>query len=126
MIAILAPLVLFALYVALAACLGRAGDGGVALWWKVTAVAAAGRIGVLWILLALHWRGGLGLWATPFLLLLLPEGFLLPRDFAWTVARAVLVTALLAAGTALWAALAVAVLRLLRGAGSRPAPRPGC
>ena len=52
----------------------------------------------------------MGLWATPFLLLLLPEGFLLPRDFAWTVTRAVLV---LVAGTALWAALAVAVLRLL-------------
>jgi hypothetical protein len=62
--------------------------------------------------------------ATPFLLLLLPEGFLLPRNFAGTVTGAILVTALLAVGTALWTVLAVVVLRILRGGGLRPAPAP--
>ena len=53
-------------------------------------------------------------WAMPLLLVLLPEGFLLPRDFAWTLPRAVFVTGLLAAGTAVWTAIAVGVVRGLR------------
>lgn len=124
MIALLAPLALFGLYVALVACLGGT-DGGLALWRKATVIAAATRIGLLWILLALHWRGLLGFWAMPFLLLLLPEGMLLPRDFAWTPGLGALVTGLLAVGTALWTALAVAVVRLCRGQ-ARPAARPQC
>ena len=60
----------------------------------------------------------------PFLLLLLPEGLLLPRDFVWSVSRGILVTGLLAVGTALWTALAMAVVRALRGAGrGRPSAR---
>ena len=61
----------------------------------------------------------------PFILLLLPEGLLLPPDFTWTVGRGIVVTGLLAAGTALWTALAMAVVRALRSV-SRPSARPRC
>jgi len=112
-IALLGPLLIFGLYVALVACLSRAtGDAG--LWRRVATLAITVRLAIFWGLLALHWRGALGLWATPLLLPLLPEGFLLPRDFAWTLPRAVLVTGLLAAGTAVWTATAIGVVRGLR------------
>jgi hypothetical protein len=124
MLIILGPFVLLALYVGLVAAVGQS-ERGMTLWLKSTVIAAAGRIGLLWVLLALHWRGLLGLWATPFILLLLPEGLLLPPDFAWTVSRALLVTGLLAAGTALWTGLAMAVVRGLRAV-SRPSARPRC
>jgi hypothetical protein len=124
MLTILGPFVLLALYVGLVAAVGQS-ERGMTLWLKSTVIAAAGRIGLLWVLLALHWRGLLGLWATPFILLLLPEGLLLPPDFAWTVSRALLVTGLLAAGTALWTGLAMAVVRGLRAV-SRPPARPRC
>ncbi len=122
MIALLAPFVLLALYVGLVAAVGQS-ERGLAVWQKSTVIAAAVRIGVLWVLLALHWHGLLGLWAMPFILLLLPEGLLLPPDFAWTVSRGILVTGLLAAGAALWTGLAIAVVRALRIV-SRPSARP--
>ncbi len=124
MIALLAPFVLLALYVGLVAAVGQS-ERGLAVWQKSTVIAAAARIGVLWLLLALHWHGLLGLWAMPFILLLLPEGLLLPPDFAWTVSRGILVTGLLAAGTALWIGLAIAVVRALRIV-SGPSARPRC
>jgi hypothetical protein len=124
MLTVLAPFLLLALYVGLVAAVGQS-ERGVALWLKSTVIVAAGRIGLLWVLLALHWRGLLGLWAMPFILLLLPEGLLLPPDFAWTVSRGILVTGLLAAGTALWTGLAMAVVRALRAV-ARPSARPRC
>src|SRR5262245_63814805 len=105
MIVVLAPFVLLALYVGLVAAVGQC-ERGVGLWLKSTVIAAAARIGLLWLLLALHWRGLLGLWALPFIVLFLPEGLLLPPDFAWTPGRGILVTGLLAAGTALWTGVA--------------------
>ena len=122
MIAILASFVLLALYVGLVAAVSQS-ERGLTLWLKSTVIAAAARIGLLWVLLALHWRGLLGLWAMPFILLLLPEGLLLPRDFSWTIGPGLLVTALLAAGTALWTAIALAVVRGLRRV-ARPPARP--
>jgi hypothetical protein len=124
MIALLAPFVLLALYVGLVSVIGQS-ERGLPLWLKSTVIAAAGRIGLLWILLALHWQGLLGLWAMPFILLLLPEGLLLPPDFAWTVGRGILVTGLLAAGTGLWTGVAMAVVWALRRV-SRPSARPRC
>ena len=113
MIAFLGPLFLFALYVVFVASLPHtAGDG--ALWRKAASIAITVRLGIFWGLLALHWRGALGLWATPLLLLLLPKGVLLPRDFAWTLPRAVFVTGLLAVGTAVWTTIAVGVVRGFR------------
>jgi hypothetical protein len=115
MIAFLGPLLLFALYVVFVASLSRtAGDVG--LWRKATSIAIMVRLGIFWGLLVFHWRGALGVWATPLLLVLLPEGFLLPRDVAWTLPRVVFVTGLLTVGTAVWTALAVGVVRGLRPA----------
>ena len=113
MIAVLGPLLLFALYVVLVASLSRPG-GDVGLWRRAASIAIVVRLGIFWGLLVLHWRGALGLWAMPLLLVLLPEGFLLPRDFAWTLPRAVFVTGLLATGTAVWTAIAVGVVRAFR------------
>ena len=124
MIILLATFVLLALYVGLVAALGQS-KRGLALWLKSTVIAAAARIGLLWLLLALHWQGLLGLWAMPFILLLLPEGLLLPPNFAWTVGRGILVMGLLAAGTALWTGLAMAVVGALRRVSGPPA-RPRC
>lgn len=113
------PLLLFALYVVFVASLSRtAGDVG--LWRKAASIAITVRLGIFWGLLAFHSRDALGLWAMPLLLLLLPEGFLLPREFAWTVPRAVFVTGLLAAGTAVWTAIAVGVVRALRPSSACP------
>jgi hypothetical protein len=111
MIMLLAPLLLFGLYLGLIASLAPR-RGGLTLWATATAIAATVRVGVLWSLLTLHWRQTLGLWATPVLLLLLPEGLLLRREFMWTFGRAVLVTGLLIVGTALWTAVAFGVFRL--------------
>jgi hypothetical protein len=122
MIVVLAPFVLLALYVGLVAAVGQS-ERGMTLWLKSTVIAAAARIGLLWLLLALHWRGLLGLWALPFIVLFLPEGLLLPPDFGWTPGRGMLVTGLLAAGTALWTGVAMAVVWALRAV-SRPSVRP--
>ena len=124
MIILLTTFVLLALYVGLVAALGQS-ERGLALWLKSTVIAAAARIGLLWLLLALHWQGLLGLWAMPFILLLLPEGLLLPPNFVWSVGRGILVMGLLAAGTALWTGLAMAVVGALRRL-SRPPGRPRC
>jgi hypothetical protein len=116
---LVALVALLALYLGLVACLGRA-ESGLAHWRKATAIAAGIRVGVLWALMALHWRGALGLWAIPLILVLLPEGLWLPRDYAWTIGRGMLVTGLLVVGTALWTAIAVAIVGTCRGR-SRPA-----
>jgi hypothetical protein len=113
MIAFLGPLLLFAIYVVFVASLSHTA-GYLALWQKAASIAITVRLGIFWGLLALHWRGALGLWAMPLLLLLLPEGFLLPRDFVWTLPRAVFVTGLLVVGTVVWTAIAVGVVRKLR------------
>ena len=118
MITLLGPLLLLGLYVALVAGLA-ARHRGLALWGRAAVIPATVRVGVFWGLLALHWRGTLGLWATPFLLLLLPEGFLLPRHFIWTLPRALLVSGLLVVGTALCTAMAMGLGWILRWRGAR-------
>lgn len=83
MIALLGPILVFLLFLGLIRTLAR-GQSGWVLWAKATVVLAACRLGVLWFLLLLHWRGALGLWAVPLILVLLPEGMLLPRKYVWT------------------------------------------
>jgi hypothetical protein len=73
---------------------------------------------VLWFLLLLHWRGALGLWATPLILVLLPEGMLLPRNQVWTPGSALIASVLVTIGSGLWAAAALVVLSLF-GRGSK-------
>ena len=113
MIAIVAPLLVFLLFLGLVSTLAR-GQSGWVLWVKATALCGTFRLGVLWFLLLFHWRGALGLWATPLILVLLPEGMLLPRNQVWTLSAALSTTVLVAIGSALWAVAALAVLNLLR------------
>jgi hypothetical protein len=113
MIALVAPLLVFLLFLGLISTLAR-GQSSWMLWVKATALLGAARVGVLWFLLLLHWRGALGLWAIPLILVLLPEGMLLPRNQIWTFGAALIATVLVAVGSGLWAVAALAILRLLR------------
>lgn len=113
MIALLAPILVFLLFLGLVSTLAR-GQSGWILWAKATALLAAFRLGVLWFLLLLHWRGALGLWAIPLILVLLPEGMLLPRSQVWTSSGVLIAHALVTIGSGLWALAALAVLSLFR------------
>jgi len=113
MIALLPPILVFLLFLGLVRTLAR-GQSGWALWAKATALLVAFRLGVLWFLLVLHWRGALGLWAVPLILVLLPEGMLLPRSHVWTSSGVLIAHALVMIGSGLWAVAALAVLSLFR------------
>ena len=123
MITILGPVIVFlALYVGLVCCLGRT-RRGVNLWVTAATIITTLRLGVLWALLALHWADRLSLAALPLLLVLLPEGLLLPRNYVWTVARAILATSVLVAGSMLWTALTVLLVGLVWKPSARPETR---
>ena len=113
MISIVAPILLFLLFLGLVGKLAQ-GTSRRELWFRATALIGAIRLGVLSFLLLLHWREALGLWAIPLMMVLLPEGFLLPRNHVWTPGSAVLAGALVAVGSGLWAGAAVSVLSLFR------------
>ncbi len=113
MIALVAPILVFLLFLGLVRTLARAQSGRV-LWVKATALLATFRLGVLWFLLLLHWRGALGLWAIPLILVLLPEGMLLPRNQVWTPGAAFIASVLVTIGSGLWAMAALAVVSLFR------------
>ena len=113
MISLMAPILVFLLFLGLAGRLDR-GQSGRARWVRATAIIAAVRLGVLGFLLLLHWREALGLWALPLIMVLLPEGFLLPRNQVWTPGSAVLAGVLVAIGSAVWAGIALTASRLLR------------
>jgi hypothetical protein len=110
-IALVAPIMVFLLFLGLVSTLAR-GQRGWGLWVKATALLVTFRLGVLWFLLLLHWRGALGLWATPLILVLLPEGMLLPRNQVWTPGPALIASVLVTIGSGLWAAAALVVLSL--------------
>ena len=113
MISLIAPTVVFLLFVGLASMLAR-GQSGRALWVEATALIVAFRLGVLWFLLLLHWREALGLWAVPLIMVLLPEGFLLPRNQVWTPGTALIASVLVTIGSAVWAVAALGALSLFR------------
>jgi hypothetical protein len=113
MIALVAPILVFLLFLGLVSTLAR-GQSGWGLWVKATALLVTFRVGVLWFLLLLHWRGALGLWATPLILVLLPEGMLLPRNHVWTPGAALISSVLVTIGSSLWAGAALVVLSLVR------------
>jgi hypothetical protein len=117
MISLVAPILVFLLFLWLASALAR-GQSGRALWVKAVAFVAAFRLAVLWVLLLLHWRDALGLWAVPFIMVLLPEGFLLPRNQVWTSGTALIASVLVMIGSVVWAGATVAVLTLCRGGAS--------
>ena len=127
MIALMAPILVFLLFLGLVSLLARDPSGRV-LWVKATALLVTIRLGVLWGLLLLHWRGSLGLWAAPLILVLLPEGMLLPRNQGWTAGPALIASVLVAIGSGLWAGAALIVLspyRRRREGLMQDAPRMG-
>jgi hypothetical protein len=113
MISLVAPILVFLLFLGLVGMLAR-GQGGWVLWSKATALLAGCRLAVLWFLLMLHWREALGLWAVPLIIVLLPEGMLLPRNQVWTPGAAFIASVLVTLGSGLWAMAALAVLSLFR------------
>ena len=113
MIALGAPILVFLLFLGLVSTLVR-GQSGWVLGVKATALLVTFCLGVLWFLLFLHWRGDLGLWATPLILVLLREGTLLPRNQIWTAGSALIASVLVTIGSALWAMAALIVLSLFR------------
>jgi hypothetical protein len=115
MISLVAPILVLLLSLWLVSRLTR-GQSWRALWVKATALIAAFRLGVLWVLLLLHWREALGLWAVPLIMVLLPEGFLLPRNQVWTSGAAFIASVLVMIGSVMWAGATLAVLGLCRRA----------
>jgi len=113
MISLVAPILIFLVLLGLVSKLAR-GQSGRARWGEVTALIAAFRLGVLWVLLLLHWREALGLWAVPLIMILLPEGFLLPRTQVWTWGTALIASVLVMIGSAGWAVATLAVVNLCR------------
>ena len=113
MIALVAPILVFLLFLGLVSMLAR-GQSGWVLGVKASALLVMFRLGVLWFLLLLQWRGDLGLWATPLILVLLPEGLLLPRNQIWTAGSALFASVLVTIGSGLWAMAALIVLSLFR------------
>ncbi len=91
-----------------------AGQSGWVAWVKTTSLIAAVRLGVLWLLLLLHWREALGLWAVPLIMVLLPEGFLLPRNQIWTAGATLIASVLVTLGSTVWAIVVLATLSLFR------------
>jgi hypothetical protein len=117
MISLVAPILVFLLLLWPVSRL-PSGQSRRALWVKATALIAVFRLGVLWVLLLLHWRAALGLWAVPLTMVLLPEGFLLPRNQVWTAGTALIASALVMIGSALWAVATLAALSRCRKRGS--------
>ena len=111
MISLVAPLLVLLLFLWVIRRLAR-GQTGRGLLVKATVLIAAFRLCVLWALLFLHWRGALGLWAVPVMFVLLPEGFLLPRNLAWTSSTALIASALVMVGSLVWAIAIYAALGL--------------
>ncbi len=69
------------------------------------------RLGIFWFLLFLHWTERLGYSALVLMVFLLPEALILPRNFEWTVSRALGVSALLSAGSFLISIMATLIIR---------------
>ena len=75
---------------------------------------AAVRIGVLWFLIYREATHQQSLVQLPLILLLYPEGLLLPKNFAWTAERGVAFSGALLLGSLLLVAFGVRVARNLR------------
>jgi len=113
MISLVAPILVFLLFLGLVGTLARSHRGWM-YWGKAAALLAGFRLAVLWFLLMLHWREALGLWAVPLIMVLLPEGMLLTRNQVWTPGAALIASVLVTLGSGLWAMAALAVLSVFR------------
>jgi hypothetical protein len=79
--------------------------------WLWGGAIAAVRLGVLWLLIHREWAHQQRLATLPFVLLLFPEGLLLPGSVDWTARLAVLSSTVLIAGSFVWVLTAVLVVR---------------
>jgi hypothetical protein len=80
------------------------------VWLWGSAVALV-RVGVLWFLIYREWTHQQSLNTLPLVLLLLPEGLLLPASAIWTAKLALVFSAAVIGGSFLWVALAMMVRR---------------
>ncbi len=69
------------------------------------------RLGIFWSLLFLHWTERLGYSALIFMIFLMPEALALPRNFEWTLEKALGVSGLLAGGSVLISGLVTLAIR---------------
>jgi hypothetical protein len=81
---------------------------------KLASLLAAVRIGVLWFLIYREATHQQRLVELPLVLLLYPEGLLLPRNFAWTVGTGVAFSGALMMGSFLLVAFVIRAAPLLR------------
>lgn len=72
---------------------------------------AAVRVGVLWLLIHHEWTHQQSLAILPLVLLLFPEGFLLPAPVEWTTKLGLLFSTALIAGSFVWVLTAALVVR---------------
>jgi len=72
------------------------------------------RLGIFWSLLFLHWTERLGYAALVLMIFLMPEALALPRNFEWTLERALGVSALLSAGSFIWSVMGILIVRKIR------------
>ncbi|GEM_PF-4092694 len=86
--------------------------GRVWIWGGVVALV---RLGVLWFLIYREWTREASLAILPLVLLLFPEGWLLPAPMTWTTSTALAFSAILAAGSFLWVMIFVLVVGRGRG-----------
>lgn len=73
------------------------------LVWKVGSGLALIRLSSLWFLLYAEWTHQQSLGSLLLVLLLLPEGWVIPKDFSWTWMPAVIFSGLLVLGSFIWA-----------------------
>jgi hypothetical protein len=78
---------------------------------RLGSLLAAARIGVLWFLFYREATRHQSLSELPLILLLYPEGLLLPRNFTWTVGKGVAFSGALLLGSLLLVAFVVRVTR---------------
>jgi hypothetical protein len=78
---------------------------------RLGSLLAATRIGVLWFLIYREATHQQSLVQLPLILLLYPEGLLLPRNFTWTVEKGIAFSGALLLGSLLLVAFVVRVTR---------------
>lgn len=82
--------------------------GRIWLWGSAVALV---RVGVLWFLVYHEWTRQGSLTLLPLMLLLFPEGWLLPAPMTWTTTAALVFSAILTVGSFLWVMIVGLVVR---------------
>ena len=80
---------------------------------QMGSILALARLGVLWVLLVLYWAEMMQYGHALLLIVLLPEGFFLPRKVNWTWDTALLASGVIVGGSFLWTFLFLRIQILL-------------